>query len=330
MRVCTLPVAEAVGHILCHNLADATGHKLFAKGHIIQQADLPGLSSLGLREIYVAVMEPGDVHENVAAQRLAAAVMGTGCTATRAHAGRVNLLAAHDGPLAIDESALLAVNDCDGLTIATRRNHTLLRARQTIATIKVIPFAVPEERLSRAEAIGRANGGIIGVRPLQLRQFGVVLVSSPPAQQRLSKGVYPAIAGRISDLGAHVAALLYVEPTVEAIAEALKSLRAQGVELIIIAGETSIMDQNDITPQGIRLAGARIEHYGAPVEPGNLFLLAYLERPGNAVSLPIIGAPGCVRSRSTNIVDMLLPRLMAAERVSRRDIIALGHGGLVE
>jgi molybdenum cofactor cytidylyltransferase len=107
------------------------------------------------------------------------------------------------------------------------------------------------------------------------------------------------------------------------VAAAITELRAAGAELLIIAGETSIMDRDDVTPQGIRLAGARIEHYGAPVEPGNLLLLAYLD------SLPVLGAPGCVRSRDTNIVDLLLPRLLAGQRVTRRDIVELGHGGLL-
>ena len=97
--------------------------------------------------------------------------------------------------------------------------------------------------------------------------------------------------------------------------------------MLIIAGETSIMDRDDVTPQGIRLAGGRIEHYGAPVEPGNLLLLGYLGPPGGAV--PVLGAPGCVRSRDTNIVDLLLPRLLAGESITRQDIVALGHGGLL-
>jgi molybdopterin biosynthesis enzyme len=118
----------------------------------------------------------------------------------------------------------------------------------------------------------------------------------------------------------------YVPPDEPAIAAAIAELRPNA-GLIIVAGETSIMDRDDVTPQGIRLAGGRIEHYGAPVEPGNLLLLAYLGTAGQ--TLPVLGAPGCVRSRDVNIVDLLLPRLLAGEYIAKHDIVALGHGGLL-
>ncbi|MBX0329967.1 molybdopterin-binding protein, partial [Oscillochloris sp. ZM17-4] len=129
---------------------------------------------------------------------------------------------------------------------------------------------------------------------------------------------------RVHDLGGRVLALRSVPPDEAAVAEALAELRAAGAELIIIAGETSVVDSDDVTPRAIRLAGGHIEHYGAPVEPGNLLLMAYLG------GLPVLGAPGCVRSRNANIVDLLLPRLMAGQPIRRRDIVALGHGGLLD
>lgn len=329
MRLETLPLDAAAGHILCHNLADARGRKAFPKGRLVRPEDLPRLAELGLRTLRVAVLEPGDVHEDEAAGRLAAAVAGPGVTATAPHAGRVNLRAAHAGPLAVDEAALLAINELDGLTVATLAANSLARPGRELATIKVIPFAVPEADLHRAEAAGRAAGGVLCVRPLRLRRVGVVLVSSPAARLRVERGVYPAIEGRVAELGGAVFAVRSVVPDEAAVAEAVGAMAAEGAELIVVAGETSVMDLDDITPRGIRLAGGRIEHYGAPVEPGNLLLMAYLDRPGHAEPLPVLGAPGCVRSRDANIVDLLLPRLMAGERVGRRDIVRLGHGGLL-
>jgi molybdopterin biosynthesis enzyme len=157
---------------------------------------------------------------------------------------------------------------------------------------------------------------------------GVALVSSPAARLRVERGVYPAIAGRVGDLGGRIIALHTVEPAEAAVAAVLRDLWAAGAELIIVAGETSVVDSDDVTPRAIRLAGGRVEHYGAPVEPGNLLLLAYLGG-GSDPPLPVLGAPGCVRSRDANIVDLLLPRLMAGEQIRRRDVIALGHGGLL-
>lgn len=322
-----LPPEQAIGHILRHNLADAHGHKAFAKGHRIAVADLPRLRELGVAQLRVAVLEPGDVHEDEAARRLAAAVCGAQVLAGRPAASRVNLLAEADGVVRIDVARLLEINQIDGLTVATLPSHTLVRARKRVATIKIIPFAVRETDLCAAEMIGRAGTPIIALAPLIPTPVGVALVGSLAARDRIIGGVYPAIAARVEELGSEVCAMRYVVADEAAVAAAIGELRAAGARLLVVAGETSIMDRDDITPQGIRLAGGRIEHYGAPVEPGNLLLLAYLEEAGG--ELPVLGAPGCVRSRDTNIVDLLLPRLLAGEHIRRADIVALGHGGLL-
>lgn len=325
MYLTTLPVEQAVGHILRHNLAGPNGRRAFAKGHQLTVADLPRLRELAVAEVRVAVLEPGDVHEDEAARRLARAVCGPGIAATAPAASRVNLLAEADGIVRVDGDALLRINDIDGLTVATLASNSLVRARKRVATIKIIPFAVREAELEEAERIARL-GPVLTVSPLRHVPVGVVLVGSAAARGRIERGVLPAIVGRVEDLGSAVLAVCYVHPEEELVAAALDELRRAGAELVIVAGETSVMDRDDVTPSAIRMAGGRIEHYGAPVEPGNLLLLAYMD---GAAVVPVIGAPGCVRSRDTNIVDLLLPRLLAGERLARRDILALGHGGLL-
>jgi len=323
----TLPPEQAIGHILRHNLADERGRKALSKGHRIALEDLPHLRALGVNSLRVAVLEPGDVHEDEAARRLADVVRGPGVTATAPAASRVNLLAEADGVVRVDAERLLQINQLEGLTVATLPSHTLARARKRVATIKIIPFAVPEAALRAAEAIGRAGDGVIALSPLRRHAVGVILVGSAAARDRIERGVAPAIDSRIAELGSSILATHYVPPDEPAVAAAIEKLHAAGATMLIIAGETSIMDRDDVTPQGIRLAGGRIEHYGAPVEPGNLLLLGYLGAAGGAV--PVLGAPGCVRSRDTNIVDLLLPRLLAGESITRQDIVALGHGGLL-
>jgi molybdenum cofactor cytidylyltransferase len=323
MYLTTLPTQQAVGHILRHNLADANGRKALSKGHRIAATDLPLLRELGVSHVRVAVLEQGDVHEDEAARRLAEAICGSGIAARPPAASRVNLLAREDGVVRVDAVALLRINEIDGLTVATLPDHSLARANKRVATIKIIPFAVPEEDLARAEAIGRESGGVVALAPLRQLAVGVILVGSTAAKQRIERGVYPAIEARIVELGSKVLAVKYVESEEPNIAAAIVELQAAGAQLLLIAGETSIMDRDDVTPRAIRLAGGHVEHYGAPVEPGNLLLLGYLD------GLPVLGAPGCVRSRDVNIVDLLLPRLMAGERITKRDIVALGHGGLL-
>jgi molybdopterin biosynthesis enzyme len=318
-----LAIDQALGHILRHNLSSADGRKALPKGRRLRAEDLPILRELGLDHVRVAVLEAGDVHEDEAARRLAAAICGGGVAASAAVHSRVNLLAEADGIVRVDIEALLAINAIEGLTVATLARHSLVRQHKRVATIKIIPFAVPEADLARAEALGRAAAGVVAILPLRSLRVGVLLVGSVSARQRIEQGILPAIESRVVELGSVVLALRFVAPDEHDIAEALGDLVVAGAELIIAAGETSIMDRDDVTPQGIQLAGGRIEHYGAPVEPGNLLLLAYLGE------LPVLGAPGCVRSRDTNIVDLLLPRLLAGEQLASRDIIALGHGGLL-
>jgi molybdenum cofactor cytidylyltransferase len=324
MFLTTLPVEQALGHILRHNLSDPDGRKALPKGRRLRAEDLALLQELGIDQVRVAVLEPGDVHEDLAAQRLAAAICGTGVIVTDASHSRVNLLAEANGVVAIDSEALLKINAIEGLTVATLPGHTLARGRARVATIKIIPFAVPEAELARAEAIGRAAAQrVVSLQLLNTARVGVLLVGSAAARPRIERGVFPAIEARVVELGSEVIATRYVATDEHAVAQGLAELAAADAELLITAGETSIMDRDDVTPLGIRLAGGQIEHYGAPVEPGNLLLLAYLGE------LPVLGAPGCVRSRDVNIVDLLLPRLLAGEHLTRRDIIALGHGGLL-
>jgi molybdopterin biosynthesis enzyme len=323
MQLVTVPLADALGHILRHNMAGLDGRKALSKGTRLDADDISYLRELGYETVSVAVLEAGDVHEDAAAARLADAIDGPNIIASRPSHSRVNMLAAVNGVVQVQAEVLLEINSLEGLTVATLPTSTLARARQRIATIKIIPFAVPESVLQQAETITRQARPVLALRALRSLAVGVILVGSEAAQPRLERTLLPPIQSRVTELGSTIQGVRVVTGDERAISEAIEHFRAAQAGLIIIAGETSIMDRDDVTPRGIRQAGGRIEHYGAPVEPGNLLLMAYLD------DLPVLGAPGCVRSRSANIVDLLLPRLLAGERIRARDIIALGHGGLL-
>ncbi|MBC8161275.1 MAG: molybdopterin-binding protein [Roseiflexaceae bacterium] len=323
----TLSPEQAVGHILRHNIADQQGRKALHKGRKIGAGDVATLRELGVEAVPVAVFEPGDVHEDEAARQVAAAIMGAHVRASAPAASRVNLFAEAAGVVQIDAAGLLRMNGIDGVTVATLRSHTRAAAGARLATIKIIPFAIPQAALAEVAAIGQAHTPIVALRPLHSQRVAVVLVGSGAARERIADGVYPAIEQRVAELGSYVQTPRYAAADEYVVAAAILAALEANPALIIVAGETSIMDRDDVTPRAIRLAGGRIEHYGAPVEPGNLLLLAYLERAGKTVA--ILGAPGCVRSRNVNIVDVLLPRLLTGELVTRSDIIELGHGGLL-
>jgi molybdopterin biosynthesis enzyme len=325
MRLQTVPLDQALGHIVRHNVADAAGRKAIAKGRRLDAADVARLAALGYDRVRVAILDPDDVAEDDAAEQLAAAVTGAGLRRTAAVHSRVNLVAAEAGVLRIAVAALGAINAIDGLTIATRRDASTAQPGDRVATIKVIPFAVPAATVQAALALA-PGGGVVALQPFRPCAVAVILVGSPTARRRVEQALLPAIEARVAAAAGQVAHVRYVAHDEAAVAAAVAEA-AEHAALVIVAGETSIMDRDDITPLGIRAAGATIEHYGAPVEPGNLLLLAYLTRADRTI--PVLGAPGCVRSRDINIVDLVLPRLMTGERVRRSDIIALGHGGLL-
>ena len=330
MKWMTVAPEEALGNILCHNVADAQGHKALHKGITITEQAVAQMQALGVTAVTVAALGPDDVHEDEAAQRLTRACMGDGVSVSVTSGGRVNLIAKHAGVVKLNRDALLAVNEMDGMTVATLRHDATVTASQMVATVKIIPFAVPEAELQDAVRRSRESGGIVSVRPMPSTQVGVILTGSESARERVMQSFAPPIRARVEALGSEVRDVIYVAQQSKAITSAIELLRVAGAGLIILAGETSIMDRDDVTPQSITQAGGRIEHYGAPVEPGNLLLLAYIDpSPGSGRAVPVIGAPGCVRSRDANVVDLVLPRLLAGERLTRADIVALAEGGLL-
>lgn len=165
--------------------------------------------------------------------------------------------------------------------------------------------------------------GIVGVQPLLAGKVAIILTGSESAREQVISAFEPPLSERVQALGSQALPSVFVAEEPAAIARAIGDAVQQHVSVIVIAGQTSIMDENDITPRGIRLAGGKIECFGAPVEPGNLLLLA------NVRGTPVLGAPGCARSRQTNVVDLVLPRLLAGQPLVQRDIRALGNGGLL-
>jgi len=322
-----VPLAEAEGKILGHNIAGENGQRLLRKGRQLSAADLEALRALGRQAVYVAQLEAQDVDENRAARRVAAVICGVGVTLPGAASGRANLLASELGILRVDVERLAQINDLKGITLATLANHSPVQARQMIATVKVIPYAVPESTVSEAEVIASGSRPIVSVDALPSSAVGLILSGSTSVHQKLLNDFVP-LRDRIERLGSAVTQTDFValddESDEAALAAMLRGQLAAGVKLILLAGETAIMDEQDIIPRAIERAGGQVESVGAPVDPGNLLMLAYIE------GVPVVGAPGCARSRKINIVDWVLPRLLVGDRLTRRDIVGLGHGGLLE
>ncbi|MDW8325308.1 MAG: molybdopterin-binding protein [Anaerolineales bacterium] len=326
MKFGPVPLDRAEGKILGHNIAGPDGKRLLRKGRPLTADDIAALHAIGRTSVYVAELTADDVDEDTAARRVAQAVSGSGLRLPGAASGRANLLSTVLGILRVDAERLARLNELEGITLATLASHSTVRPRQIVGTVKIIPFAVPEATVQAAEALA-SGGALVWVDALTPQPVSLIFSGSISIREKLADDFTP-LTERVTALGSHIISTDYIpledESGEAALAEALSRCRAAGARLIVLAGETAIMDRHDIVPRAVERAGGRVEALGAPVDPGNLLMLAYLEE------VPILGAPGCARSRKMNIVDWVLPRLLAGDRLTRRDILTLGHGGLLE
>lgn len=326
MRLEERAVSDAAGALLVHHVADADGRRVLKKGTRLREEHLSRLAELGHSRVMVAVLAADDVLEDEAAVALAEALKTDVLRLTRVTGGRVNLVAEVDGLLEVGAERLLELNMLPGITLATIPPRTVVGPNQRtaqVATLKIIPYAVPGADLERALALARPRPGMIEVRPLPPGvRAAMLLTGEASAHGKIEADFVPPTRTRLERLGAALVAVEAVPHEVTAIREAAARL-AQEVDLLIVAGQTSIMDENDITLRALRDAGAEVVAHGAPVEPGNLLALAYFPQT------PVLCAPGCARGLSYNVVDMVLPRLLLGDHLERMDIAALGLGGLL-
>ena len=324
MKFGPVPVEQAEGKILGHHITRPDGSRAFRKGKPLTAADVALLAQMGRKSLYVAELEVGDVTENEAAGRIANAIRGEGLRLSAASTGRVNLYAGLLGLLRVDVARLGRLNQLEGVTLATLPTNTAVSEGKMVATVKILPYALPESGLAPAGAIGP----ILWLEPLLPRRVGLILSGGIAARERVIHGFEGALRRRLLALGSPLERLDFVpledEPDESQLAQTIDQQLREGLNLIILAGETAIMDRHDIAPRAVERAGGQVVCFGAPVDPGNLLMLAY------AGKIPILGAPGCVRSPKENIVDLLLPRLLVGDRPGKADIITLAHGGLLE
>ncbi|HUN22445.1 MAG TPA: molybdopterin-binding protein [Anaerolineales bacterium] len=326
MRFGAIATAQAEGHILGHNVSAADGQMLYRKGKKLTAQDLTALQSLGYSSIYVAQLEAGDVCENPAAQQIANAVLGSGLRVSSAANGRVNLFARQAGVLRVNVACLHKINACEGISFATLPEQSVVQAGRLVATLKILPFALPGSTVRVILAIAH-TAPVLAITPFTSKRVSLIFASSPQAQQRVQNSFLPALQARIAECGAVCAEqaflALHDESSEQALAQLLQEQVARN-NLVLLAGETAIMDRQDLVPRAILRAGGEVTCWGVPVDPGNFLLIGYLN------GVPLIGAPGCVRSRKHNVLDMILPRLLVGDYLTQLDMAHLGHGGLLD
>lgn len=323
MKFGPVPTAEAVGAYLAHTVRLPKG--ALKKGRKLAADDIDRLRAAGVETVAAARLDPDDVHEDVAAERLAAALVGHGLKPSAAFTGRVNLVANAAGLLAVDAARIDRINAIhESVTVATLAERAPVTERQLAATIKIIPFAAPEAAVAAAEAAAR-DGDEPAVRVMSYRPVRAALIQStlPSAKASVLDKTVDVTAERLTALGGSLVEERRAPHEATAIAQAIRDLDEQAADVLLIAGASAIVDRADALPAGIEAAGGEVLHFGMPVDPGNLIMLA--TRDGK----PVIGLPGCARSPKLNGFDWVLQRLAAGETVTPGDIQAMGVGGLL-
>jgi molybdenum cofactor cytidylyltransferase len=322
MRFGEVPVAEAEGAILAHSLK--LGTTALKKGRVLSRADIDVITSSGLAAITVARLDPGDVGENEAAERVAAAAVGSGITAAAPFTGRVNLHAEAHGLLVFDRDRVDRLNLVDeAITLGTLPPFAVVEPRQMVATVKIIPFAAPEAAVKDCVQAAIAEGPLLGVAPFHALSIGLVQTRLPGLKESILDKTRQATEGRLAALGCR---LVLEERCAHATAELAALIRdamRREIDLLLIHGASAILDRRDVIPAAILAAGGRIEHFGMPVDPGNLLLLGHIGERA------VLGLPGCARSPKVNGLDWVLERLVAGLPVGPAEIMRMGSGGLL-
>lgn len=317
-------VQDAVGTVLAHDLTqiipgEYKGPK-FKKGHEITEDDIPVLLSMGKKHLFVLEKDDTDVHENEAAYRIASKAAGENISLSEPSEGKIELRAEVDGLLKIDRKRLYKLVAQDEIMFATIHDNVVVRKGQKLAGTRIIPLFVAEAVMQEAEAL-LAAGSIISITPLKNMKVGVVTTGSEVYSGLIEDAFGPVLVKKFGALGSTVVKQLFADDDDDMIADCIRQLVDEGMDIIGITGGMSV-DPDDRTPSGIRKAGGDVVSYGAPVLPGAMFMLSYIG------DVPVVGLPGCVMYSRTSIFDLIVPRLLAGERVCKEDINKLAMGGL--
>ncbi|MBI9081184.1 MAG: molybdopterin-binding protein [Pseudodesulfovibrio sp.] len=319
----TVPVQDAVGMVLCHDMTKIVPGKTkgpaFKKGHIIAEEDIQTLLKIGKEHIYVLNMEKNCIHENEAAERIARAAVGPGITLSGVCEGRINFEAS-PGLLDVNVEALNRINSIEEVVLATMHDGQQVTEPRLVAGTRVVPLVIKEEKVMQVEALCAEYDYVVGIRPFKHYKVGLVTTGSEVFHGRIKDKFGPVIREKFSKLGSTVMDQRLTSDDPVMTRDAILACISEGAEMVVVTGGMSV-DPDDQTPTAIRSTGAEILTYGSPTFPGVMFMLAELD------GVPILGLPGCVMYYRASIFDLVVPRLLAGEQVTRKDIVAMGHGG---
>ncbi len=317
-------VEDSVGTVLAHDLTKVLPGTFkgvaFHKGYIIQAEDIEALKNMGKYHLWVVDRSQDQLHENEAARRLAMAVASPDLTVLEPSEGKANLRSARRGLLKVNPELLIELNQGQDFVIATLHTNTLVAAGQLVAGAKVIPLVIAKAEVERVEALGRQHGPVLDLKPMYPLKIGIVVTGSEVYYGRIQDRFGELLRAKAAHYGGTVLDLQYAPDDPEFIGEQIRRLLERGVDIVILSGGMAV-DADDVTPQALRNSATEVVSYGLPLIPSALGMLAYHHE------VALLGLPACAMVNQTTMLDLVLPRLLAKERLTRKDLIAFGHGG---
>lgn len=325
-----VPVDEAVGLVLGHDITKIIPgqekKRAFKRGDIIKATDIEPLKNLGKEHIYIWEEEDDKklVHENDAGLFLAKIASGEGINIGQPNQGRVPLTANQGGLLKVDKERLFRLNDLEDIVFSTLHNNWVVEKGQVLAGTRIIPLAIKRELLAEAEKIVESEKEpLIHVKPFKSMWVALVTTGNEVYSERIKDGSKNLITKKIAPFGGKFLGQTIVPDNKDIIASEIENFLQEGAEIVFVSGGMSV-DPDDVSPSAIRSLEGEVVLYGTPVLPGSMFMLAYKGK------VPICGLPGCIMYNKQTILDLLLPRLFAGEKIRRSEVIALGHGGMCQ
>ena len=321
-----IDLSEAVGTVLAHDMTEVRPGEFkgaaFRKGHVVTKEDLDHLARMGKRHLYVLDISDDMMHEDEAALVLAESLAGPNVSFSKAPCeGKLNLLADCDGLLKVNGNALIEFNMVEGVMCASRHSDTIVKKGDVLAGTRAIPLVIGRDVVARAAEVGQSVGYIFEVKPLARPKTALVITGNEVYNKLIEDKFADVMRPKLAAFDCPVMDETFAPDDADLIARAISDQLDKGAELVILTGGMSV-DPDDVTRHGLALAGAEDIIYGTAVLPGAMLMVARIGE------VPVIGTPACALYHPRTMFDLVLPKILAGERVSRRDLAAMGHGGM--
>lgn len=318
-------VEEAVGQKICHDMTKVIPGQFkgvaFKRDHIIRPEDVEELLSMGKEHVFVWEENAGEIHEDEAAIRIAQAVMGENMVFDNPQEGKTMLRASVKGLFKVNRSLLQKVNSIESITVASRPNNFIVEKGDKLVGARVIPLVIQEKRIEELEEICHAEGPVFDLKPYKNLKVGIIVTGNEVYKGRIEDKFGPVISEKLGYFDVDMLGRTYCPDDKAELQRSISSFKDKDADLIILTGGMSV-DPDDLTPGAIRDCGAEIVTYGAPIQPGNMFMMGYLK------GTVLMGVPGAAIHSRITVLDVVLPRVFAGEVLTKKDFIDMGEGGL--